>query len=336
LILLLAFIGMICTPGSPFAASPFYEGKTVRIVVGTTAGGGMDTYSRAIARHMSKHIPGHPNLIVENMPGAGGLIAVKHLYHVAKPDGLTIGNFNSAQVMAQILGREGVEFDAQKFEWVGVPVKDHVVCALTKKSGIGNVEQWIASKAAIKIGGMSPGNTTSDVPRILKAALGLPIQVVEGYKGTAEIRLAAEGGEIAGGCWQWESIKVTWSKGLTSGDVLILLQMTEKPLPELLKVPLAIGLAKTEEARQLIKAGITDPAGITRLYGLPPSTPKERVQLLRKAFQETLKDPEFLGEAQKSKLDVNPLNGGEVEEVIRGLFGLKSGTVAKLKEVLYK
>jgi len=327
-------IGIALIPGTTPAAS-FFQGKTVRIIVGTTAGGGFDAYSRVIARHMGKHIPGNPTVIVENMPGAGGLIAGKYLYSIAAPDGLAIGNFNSAQIMAQIFGREGVEFDARKFEWIGVPVKSNVVCALVKKKGVTSADQWMDSKTPVKIGGMFAGNTTSDVPRILHEALGLPIQLVEGYKGSAEIRLAAESGEIAGGCWQWESIQTTWGKAVQSGDVAIVLQATDKPLPELPKVPLAGHLAKTQEAKDLIKAGITDPATITRLYSLPPGTPKERVRILRKAFQETLKDPEFLAEVKKSKLAVDPLTGEDVERIIKGLFGLKSSTVAKLKEILY-
>jgi len=328
-------IMMMALISGTVSAASFFEGKTIRIIVGTTAGGGFDTYSRAISRHWGRHIPGNPTVIVENMPGAGGLIACKYLYSAASPDGLAIGNFNSAQIMAQIFGREGVEFDARKFEWIGVPVKSNVVCALVKKKGVTNVEQWLASKTPVKIGGMSAGNTTCDVPRVLHEALGLPIHLVEGYKGSAEIRLAAESGEVAGGCWQWESIQVTWGKGIQSGDVVVVLQATDKPLPDLPKVPLAVNLAKTEEAKELIKAGITDPASITRLYCLPPATPEERVQTLRKSFQDTLKDPRFLEEAKKSKLDVDPLTGQEVEKIIRSLFSLKKSTVARLNAIMY-
>lgn len=164
--------------------------------------------------------------------------------------------------------------------------------------------------------------------------MALPAQLVTGYKGTADIRLAADSGEIAGGCWAWESIKVTWRKALDSGEVNVVLQNVPKPHPDLPKVPLAINLAKTDEARKLIRVGIHDASAITRPYMLSPGTPKERVRLLRKAFQETLKDREFLDEAKKSKIDVDPVTGEEVERIIDGLFRLEHSLVGKLKEIL--
>lgn len=312
----------------------FYKGKTLRIIVGTSPGGGFDAYSRTIARHIGKHIPGSSTIIVENMPGAGTLVAANFTYKVAKPDGLTIGNFIGGLIVGQILGQPGIEFDARRFEWIGVPSKDHIVCALTKTSGITSVDQWMASKTPVKIGGTGKGTAPDDSPKILKAALNLPIQLVSGYKGTADIRLAAESGELAGGCWQWESIKATWRKGLETGDVVVVLQVTSKPLPDVPKVPLAINFAKTEEARRLIQVGIQDQGAITRLYALPPGTPKERTQILRKAFMDTLKDPDFVAEAKRSKLEIDPIAGEELEKVVHDLFGLDTNLLARLKEVL--
>ncbi len=316
------------------AAEDFYKGKTIRIVVGFPAGGGFDTYSRIIARHIGKYIPGSPTVIVENVTGAGSLIAANSVYKAVKPDGLTIGNFIGNLIMQQLFGGHGIEFDARKFEWLGVPVSDHVVCALTKASGITSVDRWTAAKAPVKLGGSAPGTTNDDSAKLLKAALGLPIQLVTGYKGTAPIRLAAESGEIAGGCWAWESIKVTWRKGLDAGEVNIVLQAVAKAHPDLPKVPVAIELAKTEEARKLIQAGIHDTSAITRPYALPPGTPKDRVQMLRKAFMETLKDKEFVAEAGKSKLDIDPASGEEIEKIIAGLFRLDPALVTKMAEIL--
>jgi tripartite-type tricarboxylate transporter receptor subunit TctC len=182
----------------------FYKGKNVRIVVGFSAGGGFDTYARALARHMGKHIPGSPGVVVENMTGAGSLIAANHVFKVAKPDGLTIGHFIGGLFLGQVLGQPGIEFDARKFEFIGAPISDHVVCAMTKGSGITSVDRWMASKTPVKMGGIAPGTSTPDnATRILKTALGLPIQLVTGYKGTADVRLAAEGGEIGGFCCVW-------------------------------------------------------------------------------------------------------------------------------------
>ncbi len=318
------------------AQEQFYKGKTIRVVVGFSAGGGFDTYSRVLARHMGKHIPGQPTFVVENMTGAGSLIAANHVYKVAKPDGLTIGHFIGGLFLGQVLGQRGIEFDARKFEYIGAPVTDHVVCALTKASGITSIERWMAAKTPVKMGGVAPGASTPDNgTRILKAALGLPIQVVSGYKGTADIRLAADGGELAGGCWGWDSISSTWRKGLDAGEVIVVLQAAPRPHPDLPKVPLAINLAKTDEARQLIEVGIHSDSEIVRTYTLPPGTPKERVQVLRRAFADMLKDPEFLADAKKANLGVNPVSGEEVEKIIASLFKLDPALIAKLKDILY-
>lgn len=319
---------------SSLRRSSIYKGKIIRLIVGFSAGGGFDTYSRAIARHIGKHIPGNPTVIVENMPGASSIISANHLYKIAKPDGLTIANFHGNQLVGQILGRQGIEFDARKFEWIGVPVQDNTVCALTKASGITSVEKWKEAKAPVKLGGVAPGDTSYDAARILKEAVDLPIQLVSGYKGTAEIRLAAETGEVAGGCWSWDSIKATWRKAIESGDALVVLQVLPKPHRDLPKIPLAIHLAKNETARLLIQSGIQDPSSITRPYALSPGTPKDRVQLLRKAFIDALKDPEFLADAQKSRLEVDPLSGEELEKTVAGLFKLDPAVVGKLKEIL--
>ncbi len=312
----------------------FYKGKTMRIVVGFAAGGGFDTYSRAIARHMGKHIPGNPTIIVENMTGAGSLIAANHVYKVAKPDGLTLGNFGGGLFMQQLKGGAGIEFDAQKFEFLGVPVQDTRACALTKASGITSMERWMASKTPVKLGGTAPGDLVHDAPKILQAALGLPIHLVSGYKGTADIRLGAESGELAGGCWGWDSIKATWTRAIESGDAVVVVQLVSKAHPDLPRVPLAINFAKTEEARQLIEMGATVPAITNRPYVLPAGTPKDRAQILRKAFMDTMKDPEFLADAKKSKLDIDPISGEEVQKMVAGMFKLPPGLVARLKEAL--
>lgn len=318
------------------AADDFYKGKTIRIVVGFSAGGGFDTYARAIARHMAKHIPGEPAIVVENMTGAGSLIAANHVYKVAKPDGLTIGHFIGGLFLGQVLGQKGIEFDARKFEFIGAPITDHVVCALTKASGITSVEKWMASKTPVKMGGIAPGTSTPDnATRIFKVALGLPIQLVTGYKGTADVRLAAESGEIAGGCWGWDSVKVTWRKALESGDAVVVLQANRKNHPDLQQIPQAIKLAKTEEGRRMIEVGIHADSDIVRTYTLPPGTPKDRVQVLRKAFEDTLKDPQFLADAKKSDLTVDPVSVDHIEKDIAGLFKLDPGLTNKLKDILY-
>jgi tripartite-type tricarboxylate transporter receptor subunit TctC len=327
---------VLAAGGGPARAQSFYEGKTVRLVVGFAPGGGFDTYARVISRHMGRHIPGNPTIVVENMTGAGSLISANHLYRVAKPDGLTIGHFNGALFLGQALGQPGIEFDARKFELIGAPIKEDAVCALTKASGVTSIEKWMAAKTPVKLGGVAPGGTPDANARILKAALGLPIQLVSGYKGTAEIRLAASSGEVRGACWSWESMRSTWRGALDSGEVIAVLQTSARPFPDLAGVPLALNLAKTDEARQLIKVGIQNAAAFARPLALPPGTPKDRVLILRKAFQETLKDSAFLAEADKAKLTLEPATAEELEKMVAEAFALEPALLAKLKDILYK
>ena len=331
--LVLAMLSVFgATEGS--RADDFYKGKTIRVIVGGSAGGGFDIYTRAMARHMGKHIPGNPALLVENMTGAGTLIAAKYLHSSAKPDGLTFGMFNGALILSGALGNKRVDFDMRELEFLGVPVQDNTVCALRKESGVTNMEQWFASKTPIKLGGLSPGNSTSDVPRILIAALNLPIQLVEGYKGTNEIRLGADAGELHGGCWAWETLKVAWSKAIPAGEVIPVLQVTNRKIAELPNVPMALDLAKSNEARMLLQAGAIDPAAIVRVYVTTPRTPKDRLQILADAFTRTLRDPDFVAEAKKANLDINPLTGAEVRKIVDDLFKLPQATRAKVAAIL--
>jgi tripartite-type tricarboxylate transporter receptor subunit TctC len=313
--------------------SPFYQDKVIRIVVGAAPGGGFDVYARAIARHWGKHIPGSPQILVENQAGAATLLAAKNVFR-AKPDGLTVGNFISDIALGRLLNQPGVDFDFQKFEWIGVPVKDNIVCALTKASGVTSIEKWKASKTPVKLGGTGRLVITDNAALVMKHVVGLPVQVVSGYSGTAPIRLAAESGELAGGCWQWESMKPTWRAGLQAGDVNIVVQMTPEPLPELAKVPLAVNLVQTEEARKLIAAAVQTTPAITRLYAVPPGTPKDRVRILQKSFMDTMKDGDFLAEAKKSNLDIDPTSGEDTGKAIDSLFHLEPSIIAKLKTIL--
>ena len=178
-------LAVLCI-GRADSQEPYYKGKTIKIIVGFSAGGGYDTYARLISRHMTTHIPGHPAIVVENMVGAGSLISANHVYKIAKPDGLTIGHFIGGLFIQQLLGKPGIEFDARKFHYIGVPAQDTYVTGLSRASGITSMQQWLEAKTQIKFGGIAPGTATSDIPRILIAAIGLPAQVVDGYKGTAE------------------------------------------------------------------------------------------------------------------------------------------------------
>jgi tripartite-type tricarboxylate transporter receptor subunit TctC len=333
----LAF-GVLLLLGIPaksiFAQDSFYKGKTIRLIVGLAPGGGFDTYSRVIARQISKHIPGNPTIVVENMPGAASLLSANYIYKVAKPDGLTIGNFIGGLSFQQLLGLPGVEFDAPKFEFVGVPAQDNFMIGVAKSTGITSVEQWKASGKVIKIGGVAPGGGTDDIPKVLKATLDLPLQLVSGYKGTGPVRLAFNAGEVQGACNSWESFKSTWRAEMERGDVVLLVQGNLKPHPEVPNVPWAVDLAKSEDAKKMILTSARVSGVLNRFYALPPGTPKSRVNLLRKAFMETMKDPEFLAETKKARLDLDPIDGVEIEKQVRELFKLEPALVAKMKEIL--
>ena len=327
---------LVAVPHTVHAAAAdqdFYRGKTIRFVVGFAAGGGFDAYARVIARHMGRHISGNPSIIVENMTGAGSRVAANFLFR-APADGLVVGNFIGSLMLQQILGDKGIEFDGQRFEWLGAPVQDESVCALTKASGINSLDDWFAAKKPVKLGGEAPGANDSDIPRILKAALGLPIQLIEGFKGTANIRVAAEAGEVDGGCWTWASIRTTWANGLESGMVKAIVQVNAKKAEDIPNVPNAIDFAKTPDARLLIESGTHAPSAILRAYALPPRTPKGRVDILRSGFDATMKDAEFLAEMKKSKLEINALSGTEVDGIVRKLFQMDAKTVAKLRDIL--
>lgn len=326
---------VLCADAFP-AAAPSYEGKTIRIIVGYSAGGGYDMYARALARHLGNHIPGKPAVIVENMTGAGSLIAANYLYRAAKPDGLSIGHFNGSLFFNQALGQPGVEFDAQKFIFIGAAVKEGMVFLFTKKSGITSMEKLMASKVPVKMAGLAPGVNTDNNIRLIKSAFNLPIQVITGYKGSADIRLAMEQGEVAGSSPTWISIRSAWGKALQSGDAIVVLQTVPEPFPDLPKVPLAISYAKTPEARQLIEVGIHSASIFSRAFTLPPATPREQAQILTRAFTETLKDKAFLAEAEKANLDIEPVTAAELEKSVSGIFKLDQSMLAKLKDILFK
>jgi tripartite-type tricarboxylate transporter receptor subunit TctC len=329
----LAGICLVVLLAGAAGAQDFYKDKTVRIVVGYSAGGSFDLYSRMIGRHMGKHLPGHPTVIVENMTGAGGIIAANFLYNQAKPDGLTIGAWAAPLILQQIMGNEAVKFDGRKFGYLGVPSPYDTLCTFNAQSGIKTVDDWFAAKRPMKIASIGPGTSTSDVPKLLKEALNLPLQVVEGYKGGADARLAVESGEVDGYCGSWQTVKTVWRPAFEGGKIRSVLLATLKQNPELKNVPLAIKYAKTDEAKLLLK--VADNAHVAQFpYSLPPGLPAERVKLLQNAFVQTLKDPDLLVEAKKSDLDIDPIDGPAIAKTFAGLYDIDQSTEAKLKAIL--
>lgn len=314
---------------------PYYEGKTIRFIVGFSPGGGHDTYTRLMAKYMRKHISGNPRIIVQNMPGGGSMITANYLFQRAKPDGLTIGKFASGLIRQQVLGRPEVKFDARKFGWLGAPTQDHLVCGISTASGF---ESWKAIVETtpgkpVVIGGIAPGASLSDDPRLIQAALKFPMNLVEGYGGSADVRRATEAGEVHGGCWGWASVSTTWRDALQRGDVKVLVQVMPEKHADLADVPTAFEFAQTDDAKRLLTIA-SNGGRLLRNYALPPETPKELQEILQKAFMDTMKDPEFVAAAKKARLDLNPLSGPEVEELVLELFKMPPEMRKQLKPLL--
>ena len=329
---------LVVATGVPASAQEqsedFYRNQTIRIMVNAT-GGGFDVSARALARHLGRHIPGNPAAVVETMSGAGGLVAANYLYRVAKPDGLTLAHFSGDLLLGEVLGRPGIEFDARRFEYIGTGSNEHIACAFSRASGITSLDRWMSARTPVKLGGTAPGSNGDNATRILKVVLGLPIQLVSGYKGTAAIRLAVESGELAGACFNWASMRTGWQHAIEAGEVVVVLQLAARPLADLPAVPLVTELAKTDDAKRLVATTILRASGLARPYVVPPGTPKDRVQILRRAFLATLRDPEYLAEAGKAKIEVHATRGEDVERLVADLFTLDPPTVTRLRTILF-
>jgi len=333
LVAIVVGLGAIGAARSAERPAGFYKDKTFTIIVGYSPGGSFDLYARVLARYIGRYLPGHPTRIVENMTGAGGLIAANHLYHRVKPDGLTIGAWASPLVLQQIMGNEAAQFDGRKFGYLGVPSPYDTVCTFNQQSGIAKLDDWLNAKRPQKIAAIGPGTSTSDIPKLLKAALHLPMDVIDGYKGGADARLAVESGEVDGYCGSWGTVETVWRGAYESKKIVPVLQASLKSHPRHKQVPLAIHYAKTEEARELLR--VADNAHSAQFpFTAPPGMAKDRLEMLQRAFLRTFKDPDLIAEAKRSELDIDPVDGPTVARNLSGLYDLKPATVAKLKEIL--
>jgi len=317
----------------PVAFSAQSQAEEIRFIVGYSPGGSFDAYTRMIARHFAKHVPGNPKVYVQNMTGAGGLIAANYLYNKAKPDGRTIVAFAAPLVLQHVMGNKATQFDGRKLAYLGVPSAYDTVCTFTEKSGIKTIADWKNSERPVKIGAIGPGTSTSDVPKLLKEATGFPTQVIDGYRGGAGIRLALERDEIDGYCGSWQTIKSINKAALDAGKISLVLQTSLAPHPEMKEIPLAMSYAKNDEAKELLQLADRGYRG-QFVYALPPGTPSETVEKLQKAFMATLKDPELLEEARRSKLEIDPIDGPTTAKTMESLYQLKPASVEKIKELL--
>lgn len=319
------------------AVAEFYKGKTVRIIVGFSAGGGYDAYSRVIGRHLHKHIPGNPTVVVDNMAGAGSILAANHISNVAPKDGTIIGNFSGQIILEQLFANSAVQYDMTKFPILGVPIGETYLLVVTKKPGVTKYEEVLGPKGKQIIMGGIPGSTVEQAPIIMRDALGANIKVVSGYKGTSDVRLAIDSGEVDGLFNSWTSLKITSLDKIKSGEWLVLAQIGEEPirdLPNSSNIPTIPQVAKTAEQRELLRFGIAAPNQFGKIYVLPPGAPQDRASALEAAFTKSFEDKEFLAEADKGRLEIDPVGAEKAQGLIRDLMGMSPAVKTQLQKML--
>ncbi len=327
-------IGLVIALGTSTSAlaDDFYKGKVIRFVVGYTPGGGYDTYTRAVVRHIGKYIPGNPIPVVQNRSGAGSLIAANYTYNRAKPDGLTVGVWNSAIVLKQALGDRAVKLKAERMGWIGAPVKGFPACAIMGFTGLKTFKDIRNSGQRIKLGSTTPGGTTYDLPVILNKTLGTNFDVITGYRGTSTIRIAMQKQEVDGACWGWESMSVTAKAMLdATGDKRLIPFLIHGTVddPQVKDLPQVIQAIKGKDNLATFNSWVRQ-YEFQRPLSFPPGTPKDRLEILRKAYGAVMSDPKFLAEAKKSKLIINYVPGEEIEKFVAEILA----TPASAKENL--
>jgi len=316
--------------------SDFYRGKTIRIIIGSGAGGTYDIYSRLIAKHMPRFTPGSPTLLVVPRPGAGGLIAANAVYNSEPKDGTVIASFGETFVLRQAIGAPGIQFDSAKYQWLGAAINAPLACVARTDSAIASFQDVIDGKP-FTVGTMAPGSTIYDTPAVINAAFGIQMKLVRGFEGVATIVNATESKEVDGYCASWLAMLTTGRHlQLIDGGVIkpILIMGDKTPDHPLLKrVPAAEALAKNEDAKQLLRA-MHAPSQITNPYVVHPEAPKDRVEALRKAFSATFNDPEFLADAKKTKIEFTPSSGEKTTQVVQGILNTPAAVRARMKKIL--
>jgi tripartite-type tricarboxylate transporter receptor subunit TctC len=292
------------------ASAQNFSGKTVTIIVGYKAGGGYDATARLLARHLPKHIPGNPTVIVQNMPGANSIIAANHMYNVAKPDGLTIGTFNRNLPIAQLTRVEGVKYDVTKFQWIGSAANESTVLAIRTDLPYKTFDELRKAKETVVIGSTGPGANTHDFPLLLKELLGLNFKIVSGYSSSADIMLAVERKEVDGRAGSYTSLRPFIDRGLVRPVVRA--RTVERGIE---KLPADEDLAPNARAKAIM-ALRSAPEQVARPYVLPPATPADIVKVMREAFAKAIQDPELETEGKKAKLDLEYLPGDQAQKIL--------------------
>jgi tripartite-type tricarboxylate transporter receptor subunit TctC len=322
-----------------FAQANYYQGKTLKVIVGTAPGGGYDLWARLLAQHIGKHIPGHPTVIVQNLPGAGGLVAGNFIYGLAKPDGLTLGAFNPALYFEQLVAKPESKFDWTKFSWIGSPEKNDALHYIRADAPYKSIDDLRNAKEPPKCGSTGGGTTAHYFPRLLEDTLGIKTTQVTGYQGGAEIDIAVERNEVV--CWTpliatyfgREPYK-RWHK---TGFVRAVVQTGAKRDERLKDTPTLNELMqqfKTPEAGRRLAKVVLTAAKLGRPIAGPPRMSGEHIKILREAYSKTMKDPELLAEAAKRNWDVDPLTGAELETLAKEVIAQPKEVIERMKWVL--
>lgn len=316
------------------AVAEFYSGKTVSLVIGFPPGGGYDTYMRVLQRHLGRAIPGNPTVVASNMPGAGSLVALNNLYGKAASDGTVLAGFASSALMEPLLGNKAALFDATKFGWIGSMSQDVSYCGVWQGPGAAtSFDEIMAGKETI-VGGGAPAAITFQHPTVLRNVLGAKLRVIGGYPGSREINLAMHRGEVNAACGLFaSSIKAQFAEDVTSGRLKLVIQMGSKRSDEFGAIPSVFDYAKSDEDRAVLEVHFRQLLLGRPLAG-PPGMPPARLDALRRAFLATMKDPEFLAEAARLGLDIDPATAEEVQDLLRRFAAFPHEVLRKAQQAI--
>jgi tripartite-type tricarboxylate transporter receptor subunit TctC len=314
-------------PGRADSVEDFYKGKTVNLIIGYSVGGGYDLYGRLLARHLGKHIPGKPNIVPQNMTGAGSLRAAQFLYSVAPKDGSAIGTFGRTIATTPLMTPASAQFDGTKFTWLGSITNEVSTCVTWHTSPVKVWNDILTHEAAM--GGEGPGADPDVYTLLYKNVFGAKMKLITGYHGTNDTVLAMERGEVDGLCGlSWSTLKARHAQSMRDKKINIIVQAALKKQPELADVPLAIELTKDREQLQILKLFLASQE-MARPFAAPPELPADRKAALLAAFENTMKDAEFLAEAKKLNMDINPINAKAIDDILAELYATPKGVLEK-------
>ena len=312
------------------SAEPFYAGKQIKLITHVGPGSGYFVWARLIGNHLKRHIPGSPSLIVQSMPGGGGLKAANYLYAMAPKDGLEIGGVNRLTPTLSIMGAAGAKFESSQFGWLGSPTSESNLCVVTKAAPVRTIDDLF--KTEIIVGTDGVGSGLHIFPTALNAVLGTKFKIIDGYKESAEVLLAMDRGEIQGACQSAETLLNSRGEALRSGQLRPMLQGGLAPHADFPDVPFVLDYAKAPAQKQILQF-LYASQSFGRPYLAPPGIPSERLAELRSAFEKTMQDPEFIAEAAKLRLKLAPISGATMERMIADLKATPPDVVATVAKL---